>query len=97
MQVFLYNFFHDSLVDNAWRLMLNDVYHDGIGQSRISAPQFDKTRHGTLCSEVNFIRNTSKQYLNFFKLKGLYVAVTRARNNLRIADESSIREPMRVS
>ena len=31
------------------------------------------------------------------KLKGLYVAVTRARNNLRIIDESEKGEPMRVS
>lgn len=41
-------------------------------------------------------RNVLGQPLSFVKLKGLYVAVTRARNNLRIADESFIGEPMRV-
>ena len=32
----------------------------------------------------------------FFQLKSLYVAITRARNNLRIADFSTKGEPMRV-
>ncbi|KAF9523644.1 hypothetical protein CPB83DRAFT_681179 [Crepidotus variabilis] len=44
------------------------------------APAFNPTRHAAICSE----------------LKCLYVAVTRARNNLRIADESDIGSPMQI-
>ncbi|KAJ7171695.1 hypothetical protein C8R43DRAFT_874648, partial [Mycena crocata] len=44
------------------------------------APVFDKMRHGGVCTELKF----------------LYVAITRARNNIWIADCSTKGEPMRM-
>ncbi|KAJ7139425.1 hypothetical protein C8R44DRAFT_764441 [Mycena epipterygia] len=46
----------------------------------ISAPLFDKLRHAGICVELKF----------------LYVAITRARNNLWVADTSAKGEPMRI-
>ncbi|EGN93944.1 hypothetical protein SERLA73DRAFT_78326 [Serpula lacrymans var. lacrymans S7.3] len=46
----------------------------------ISAPRFDELRHAGVCSELKF----------------LYVAITRARNNLWIVDSSVKAEPMKV-
>ncbi|KAF8151989.1 hypothetical protein K438DRAFT_1988110 [Mycena galopus ATCC 62051] len=46
----------------------------------IPAPLFDKARHAGVCVELKF----------------LYVAITRARNNVWIADTSAKGEPMRV-
>lgn len=46
----------------------------------ILSPQFNATRHAVLCNELKF----------------LYVAVTRARKNLWIADQSEKAEPMRM-
>ncbi|TFK38653.1 hypothetical protein BDQ12DRAFT_630422 [Crucibulum laeve] len=45
-----------------------------------NAPRFEESRHGGICSE----------------LKSLYVAITRARNNVWIADCSEKGEPMRI-
>ncbi|PPQ78819.1 hypothetical protein CVT25_010688 [Psilocybe cyanescens] len=80
--VFLYNFFHDSGVDvSQWRVVLNSISMDDLLHPTFqAAPRFDPTRHAAICSELKF----------------LYVAITRARNNLRIADESLKGEPMRV-
>ncbi|KAF8885252.1 hypothetical protein CPB84DRAFT_1788531 [Gymnopilus junonius] len=78
--VFLYNFFHDSIVDaSQWRLVLNGILEE-TSQSPQAVPKFDPTRHAAICSELKF----------------LYVAITRARNNLRIADESLKGESMRA-
>ncbi|KAJ6456165.1 hypothetical protein C8R45DRAFT_1187129 [Mycena sanguinolenta] len=46
----------------------------------ISAPLFDPARHASVCVELKF----------------LYVAITRARNNVWIADTSAKGEPMRI-
>ncbi|KAJ7451097.1 hypothetical protein FB451DRAFT_1566339 [Mycena latifolia] len=49
-------------------------------QGNFPAPLFDKTRHAGVCVELKF----------------LYVAITRARNNVWIADTSAKGEPMRI-
>ncbi|KDR68695.1 hypothetical protein GALMADRAFT_146049 [Galerina marginata CBS 339.88] len=77
--VFLYNFFHDSTVDVSQWRVVLNAISSSSAQERLSTPKFDVTRHAAICSE----------------LKSLYVAITRARNNLRIADESLKGEPMR--
>ncbi|KAG6919462.1 hypothetical protein DXG01_005721 [Tephrocybe rancida] len=46
----------------------------------MAAPQFDRVRHASVCAELKF----------------LYVAITRARKNLWIADQSQKGEPMRI-
>ncbi|GLB36677.1 putative uvrD-like helicase C-terminal domain [Lyophyllum shimeji] len=46
----------------------------------VAAPRFDETRHAGICAELKF----------------LYVAITRARKNLWIADHSDKGEPMRM-
>ncbi|KAI0327262.1 hypothetical protein GY45DRAFT_1428013 [Cubamyces sp. BRFM 1775] len=48
-------------------------------RSKLSAPRFDEARHSGICRELKF----------------LYVAITRARKNLWIADCSDKGEPMR--
>ncbi|KAJ7222624.1 hypothetical protein GGX14DRAFT_558715 [Mycena pura] len=50
------------------------------GRRKASAPVFDKVRHAGVCVDLKF----------------LYVAITRARNNVWIADTSSKGEPMRM-
>ncbi|KAJ6498051.1 P-loop containing nucleoside triphosphate hydrolase protein [Mycena vitilis] len=49
-------------------------------QKNVPAPMFDKSRHAGVCVELKF----------------LYVAITRARNNVWIADTSPKGEPMRM-
>ncbi|KAJ6573853.1 hypothetical protein DFH09DRAFT_1311930 [Mycena vulgaris] len=49
-------------------------------QGNVTAPLFDKIRHAGVCVELKF----------------LYVAITRARNNVWIADTSAKGEPMRT-
>ncbi|KAJ7630373.1 hypothetical protein FB45DRAFT_915319 [Roridomyces roridus] len=49
-------------------------------QSNVPAPLFDELRHAGVCVELKF----------------LYVAITRARNNVWLADTSAKGEPMRV-
>ncbi|KAF7340216.1 UvrD-like helicase ATP-binding domain-containing protein [Mycena venus] len=51
-----------------------------MNRGSIPAPLFDKTRHAGVCVELKF----------------LYVAITRARNNVWIADTSAKGEPMRI-
>ncbi|KAK7064824.1 UvrD-like helicase ATP-binding domain-containing protein [Favolaschia claudopus] len=50
------------------------------GSGKSSAPLFDTARHAGVCIELKF----------------LYVAITRARNNVWIADTSAKGEPMRI-
>ncbi|KAG6874166.1 hypothetical protein C0995_005584 [Termitomyces sp. Mi166 len=82
--VLLFNFFEDSSVElSQWRLLLSaanpfELTDDSI--PAVAAPQFDRTRHASICAELKF----------------LYVAITRARKNLWIADQSTRGEPMRV-
>ena len=97
-KVILYNFFEDSTANaSQWRLILNDVPNEYCPEG---APTFDETRHGGLCVEVCTSRPgvsippftpTNRQ------LKFLYVAITRARQNLWIVDSSESAEPMKVS
>ncbi|PPQ98968.1 hypothetical protein CVT24_003464 [Panaeolus cyanescens] len=51
-----------------------------LAPGSLYAPKFDPVKHSAICLE----------------LKSLYVAITRARNNLRIVDSSDKSEPMRV-
>ncbi|KAI0089815.1 hypothetical protein BDY19DRAFT_86920 [Irpex rosettiformis] len=75
--VFLYNFFEDSTVDEGrWRVVLNAL----PPQNNLKCPQFDETRHSGVCRELKF----------------LYVAITRARKNLWIADCSDRCKPLRT-
>ncbi|KAF5377280.1 hypothetical protein D9615_006447 [Tricholomella constricta] len=53
---------------------------DDITTTAVAAPHFDTTRHAGVCAELKF----------------LYVAITRARKNLWIADQSTKGEPMRT-
>ena len=100
LQVLLYNFFEDSAVDAShWRVVLNALEDDGS----IKPPRFDEVRHSSVCREVSTsmitfpgplpLHNTN---LGTLQLKFLYVASTRARMNLWLADGSDKAEPMRV-
>ena len=94
----LYNFFEDSpATANQWRLILNGV---ADRENLQVAPAFDETRHASICVEVR-----PSQHKPFFsphschlilQLKFLYVAITRARQNLWIVDSSESAEPMKV-
>lgn len=61
-------------------------------------PVFDDARHASICSEVctgkPFTLYTS--FLTTMQMKSLYVAITRARQNVWILDDSPKGEPMRV-
>ncbi|KAF9778765.1 hypothetical protein BJ322DRAFT_1114103 [Thelephora terrestris] len=73
--VFLYNFFKDSTANaSQWRLVIRGN-SDGI-----PAPDFDETRHASICTELKF----------------LYVAITRARKKLSFLDDSESAEPMKA-
>ena len=94
----MYNFFEDSTATpSQWRLVLCEVYN---GDNLSEAPTFDETRYASICVEV---RGTCHEvsfqpsliYLGR-QLKFLYVAITRARNNLWIVDSSMSAEPMKV-
>jgi len=79
--VLIFDFFSDSTVThNQWRVVLNAMPKHEDGCSDTPAPAFDSIRHAGVCAD----------------LKSLYVAVTRARKNLWIADRSDKGEPMRV-
>ena len=62
------------------------------------APRFDDARHSGVCREVSPSDATreTKSLQPSIQLKFLYVAITRARKNLWIADGSEKGEPMRV-
>ena len=95
--MFLYNFFHDSECDvSQWRVVLNGI--NMAHATRVAVPTFDAIKHIGICSEVFLLSRISNgcQIFSLFQLKSLYVAITRARNNLRIADFSNKGESMRV-
>ncbi|KAJ7805519.1 P-loop containing nucleoside triphosphate hydrolase protein, partial [Mycena olivaceomarginata] len=78
--VFIYNFFEDSGVAEAQWRVVLNVMDKRTNDGTPSAPIFDKMRHASVCTELKF----------------LYVAITRARNNIWIADCSTKGEPMRM-
>ena len=95
-KVLLYNFFEDSTATSAqWRLVLNGVSNRG---NLSDVPTFDETHHASICIEVCHLLHkfVSPLILPGLQLKFLYVAVTRARNNLWIVDGSESAEPMKV-
>jgi hypothetical protein len=71
------------------------------GQGHLfSAPRFNEIRHAGVCSEVCGLLPVYTVILILilsYQLKSLYVAITRARKNMWIADCSERGEPMRVS
>ncbi|KAF8588487.1 hypothetical protein K439DRAFT_1335105 [Ramaria rubella] len=78
--VLLYNFFSDSAATlSEWRVVLNKI-QEADGGCHTLAPEFDETRHASLCLE----------------LKSLYVGITRARSHVWILDVSDKGEPMRM-
>ncbi|KAH9910160.1 uncharacterized protein B0H18DRAFT_516086 [Fomitopsis serialis] len=78
--VLLYNFFADSTVEHSqWRVILNALSNSDKAVATVKAPDFDEKRHNGVCRDLKF----------------LYVAITRARNHLWIADNSIKCEPMR--
>ncbi|GBE80111.1 predicted protein [Sparassis crispa] len=79
--VLLYNFFEDSTVDSAkFRVVLNALPQQYSQQYSTPAPLFDDIGHSSICHE----------------LKCLYVAITRARKTLWIADNPDKFDPMRI-
>ncbi|KAJ7725516.1 hypothetical protein DFH07DRAFT_853912 [Mycena maculata] len=78
--VLLYNFFEDSTVNEAQWRVVLNALETPGQVENVPAPLFDETRHAGVCSELKF----------------LYVAITRARNNVWIADTSPKGEPMRI-
>jgi superfamily I DNA/RNA helicase len=94
----LYNFFEDSpAASSQWRLILNEI---AGGENLQGAPTFDETRHASICAEVRLSRRETLFLPDSCRLvrqlKFLYVAVTRARQNLWITDSSESAEPMKV-
>ncbi|KAJ7843035.1 hypothetical protein B0H13DRAFT_2364932 [Mycena leptocephala] len=71
--VFIYNFFEDSGLAEAQWRVVLNVMDKRTNDGTPSAPIFDKMRHASVCTELKF----------------LYVAITRARNNIWIADCST--------
>ena len=94
VKVLLYNFFEDSTVDSLlWRVILNELPGE-------VAPAFDVGRHSGVCREVDNCSSCCSSVYDsclFPQLKHLYVAMTRARMNLWVADSSPTSEPLRVS
>ncbi|KAK0440419.1 uncharacterized protein EV420DRAFT_1650550 [Desarmillaria tabescens] len=78
--VLLYNFFADSPVNLAQWRVVLNAVEESQQDPRNPPPQFDPVRHASICNE----------------LKSLYVAITRARENIWIADGSEMGEPMRI-
>ncbi|KAF9033219.1 hypothetical protein BDZ89DRAFT_983953 [Hymenopellis radicata] len=79
--VLLYDFFGDSVVGSStWRVVLNAITDWSRVGEEIPGPVFENIRHATICTE----------------LKSLYVAITRARENVWIADASEAGQSMRA-
>ncbi|KAK0245294.1 hypothetical protein EDD85DRAFT_13428 [Armillaria nabsnona] len=78
--VLLYNFFADSLAGLAQWRVVLNAVEESKQDPRNPPPQFDHIRHASICNE----------------LKSLYVAITRARENIWIVDGSEAGEPMRT-
>ncbi|KAG7450843.1 uncharacterized protein BT62DRAFT_1001658 [Guyanagaster necrorhizus] len=97
--VLLYDFFADSLAGPAqWRVVLNAIEETNEDPKNLP-PRFDSIRHASICDEVSMNYSVSwigDQSNNTLQLKFLYVAITRARENIWIVDGSETGEPMRV-
>lgn len=78
--VLLYNFFEDSSADLSSWRVVLNGLSDRHRQLMEAAPTFDSIRHAKICTELKF----------------LYVAITRARQNMWIVDRSQKAEPMRL-
>ncbi|KAK0506463.1 hypothetical protein EDD18DRAFT_32642 [Armillaria luteobubalina] len=78
--VLLYNFFADSSADLAQWRVVLNAIEENKQDLKNPPPRFDHIRHASICNE----------------LKSLYVAITRARENVWIADGSETGEPMRI-
>ncbi|KAK0207928.1 hypothetical protein DFS33DRAFT_393620 [Desarmillaria ectypa] len=78
--VLLYNFFADSPASLSQWRVVLNAVEKSKQDPRNPPPQFDHIRHASICHE----------------LKSLYVAITRARENIWIADGSETGEPMRI-
>ena len=89
----LYNFFEDSAVgEPQWRVVLNVLSGENV-----NCPRFDELRHGSVCREVRGELADHIEHDSYIgQLKFLYVAITRARKNLWIADNSERSLPMKV-
>ncbi|KAJ4802894.1 P-loop containing nucleoside triphosphate hydrolases superfamily protein [Rhynchospora pubera] len=74
--VFLYNFFGSSPLENKWRVLYGYLENEDILDPSMtrSYPKFDISAHNLLCSE----------------LKQLYVAITRTRQRLWICENSEV-------
>ncbi|PBK60035.1 hypothetical protein ARMSODRAFT_898604 [Armillaria solidipes] len=77
--VLLYNFFADSTASLAQWRVVLNGIDNSKQDLKHPPPQFDHIHHASICNE----------------LKSLYVAITRARENVWIADGSEKGEPMR--
>ncbi|KAK0207964.1 hypothetical protein DFS33DRAFT_396866 [Desarmillaria ectypa] len=78
--VLLYDFFADSVSGPAPWRVVLNAIDESKQDPRNPPPRFDGVRHASICNE----------------LKSLYVAITRARENIWIADGSETGEPMRI-
>ncbi|KAG7450801.1 uncharacterized protein BT62DRAFT_928080 [Guyanagaster necrorhizus] len=78
--VLLYDFFADSVAGPAQWRVVLNAIEESNQDPRNPPPLFDRVRHASICNE----------------LKSLYVAITRARENIWIADGSETGEPMRI-
>ncbi|KAK0444909.1 uncharacterized protein EV420DRAFT_1721414 [Desarmillaria tabescens] len=78
--VLLYNFFADSPAGLAQWRVVLNAIEESKQDPGNPPPRFDHIRHASICNE----------------LKSLYVAITRARENIWIADGSEKGEPMRI-
>ncbi|KAK0197996.1 hypothetical protein F5146DRAFT_1130943 [Armillaria mellea] len=78
--VLLYNFFSDSPAGLSQWRVVLNAVEESKRDPKNPAPQFDHIRHASICNE----------------LRSLYVAITRARGNIWIADGSEVGEPMRT-
>ncbi|SJL05399.1 uncharacterized protein ARMOST_08766 [Armillaria ostoyae] len=78
--VLLYDFFADSVAGPAPWRVVLNAIDESNQDPRNPPPRFDSVRHASICNE----------------LKSLYVAITRARENIWIADGSETGEPMRI-
>lgn len=94
--VLLYNFFEDSKVSaSQWRIVLNAI-EDWADFERVALPTFEAIKHASVCNEVRSHFVALQTLLTRAQLKSLYVAATRARDNLWIADGSDKGDSMRV-
>jgi ATP-dependent exoDNAse (exonuclease V) beta subunit len=98
--VLLYNFFADSPADKEWRVLYNhvdgdcDADADVVGVAGISGVSFaEMAQEAPLKSNRCLDFDADAHKLLESELKFLYTAVTRARVNVWIYDDSAKREP----